>query len=220
MLAARARANAWTGTARMLWPEIARVAWDLGRDALGEPTARSLRLLDVACGGGDVALDLWKRARRRGVRLSIEGCDSSATAVAYAGEQASALGADVRFSQCDAFSLPTERPFNIVTCALFLHRLEREQAVELLARLSSVARHLLLVADYERCRAGHVLARVGTGIFTSSAAVREEAQRAVESAFRADEVLALAKEAGLKAARVERRWPFRWLLMESKDTRL
>ena len=197
----------------MLWPEIARVAWDLGRDALGEPTARSLRLLDVGCGAGDVAIALWRRARRRGVRLSVQACDASALAVEFASEQASARGADVRFFQCDPAELPAE-PFNVVTCTNLLHRLERSEAVDLLARLSAAARHLLLVSDYERCRAGHALAVVGTRL--SSKMVPGDTVHGVESAFRVDEVIELAKEAGLKTLRIVRRWPFRWLLIENK----
>ena len=42
-------------------------------------------------------------------------------------------GARVRFETRDVFAEPWEGPFDVVMCSLFLHHLEEERAIELLA---------------------------------------------------------------------------------------
>src|SRR5262245_8000689 len=69
------RINLLSGSAGILWPSIR---------ALYLESPRALRLLDVATGAGDVALRLWRRARRAGLPLEVEGCDLSPRAVAFA----------------------------------------------------------------------------------------------------------------------------------------
>src|SRR5437879_5864891 len=67
-----ARINRWSGSARILWRPLQAVARQWG--------SAPLRLLDVATGGGDVPLRLWRKARRAGMALEVEGCDRSPTA--------------------------------------------------------------------------------------------------------------------------------------------
>jgi len=68
--------NRVSRTAASLWPRIERVL-----SATPNPRAS---LLDVACGGGDLAIDLAQRARRRGLVLEVQGCDISDTALQHA----------------------------------------------------------------------------------------------------------------------------------------
>src|SRR5918912_1375115 len=56
-----ARINFWSGSAGILWPDLAALA--------RETAPRPLRVLDVATGGGDVPIRLWRRARRAGLDL-------------------------------------------------------------------------------------------------------------------------------------------------------
>ena len=72
---------------------LARVNWFSRSDAILWPTLRSfaleqkgdpLRVLDVACGGGDVTCALAKRARRAGLNVMLAGCDLSDTALSVA----------------------------------------------------------------------------------------------------------------------------------------
>jgi ubiquinone/menaquinone biosynthesis C-methylase UbiE len=53
--------NLVTRSSRLMWP-------DLKATARRHPD-RPIRVLDVACGGGDVLLTLWRAARRAGLRV-------------------------------------------------------------------------------------------------------------------------------------------------------
>src|SRR5207253_9483209 len=56
------------------------LAWRAIRALAGELPARPLRILDVASGGGDVAIGVARRAAQARVALSVDGCDFSQTA--------------------------------------------------------------------------------------------------------------------------------------------
>jgi 2-polyprenyl-3-methyl-5-hydroxy-6-metoxy-1,4-benzoquinol methylase len=197
------RINRWSGSAAILWrPIVAR--------ARKCPVAR-WRMLDVATGGGDVPIRLWHKARRAGLELEVAGCDRSPFAVDYARRRAAACQADVHFFEWDVLQRELPGAYDIVTSSLFLHHLQEEQAVALLQATSHTAR-LLLINDLVRSWAGYVLAYLGTRLLSASHVVHTDGPRSVEGAFTPEEVLALARRAGLDEARVTKHWPCRMLL--------
>jgi SAM-dependent methyltransferase len=197
------RINRWSGSARILWPALARLA--------GETPGRPCRVLDVATGGGDVPRALGRRARRAGVPLTLAGCDVSPIAVAHARHKAAEERAAVTFFALDVLREPLPPGYDAVISSLFLHHLSEEQATALLRRMADAAR-LVLVNDLVRSRTGYLLAWVGTRVLSRSPVVHLDGPRSVEGAFTPGEALALAEEAGLTGATVCRRWPCRFLL--------
>src|SRR5262249_54039941 len=111
-----ARLNGFSGSARVLWPPLRALA-----------QKRPVRFLDLATGGGDVPLGLWRRAARAKLPLHIAGCDLSACAVSYSQEQARRWGAEVHFFQLDALRGPLPPGYNVIACSLFLHHLDEAQ---------------------------------------------------------------------------------------------
>ena len=71
---------------------------------------------------------------------------------------------------------------------------------------------MVLINDLVRSFAGFALAYVGTRLLSASRIVHTDGPRSVEAAFTGEEVQALAKQAGLQGATVQRRWPCRYLL--------
>ena len=197
------RINWWSGSARSLWVALR----DTARNA-----PRPLRVLDLATGAGDVPIRLWQLARRHGVELEIDACDVSARATAHARRRAARAGATVGFFQLDVMVADLPGDYDALTCSLFLHHLTDEHAVALLQRMSAAARRLIAVNDLLRCRTGLLLARLAPRVLTRSAVVHTDAVLSVRAAFTADEAAVLAARAGLRGARIERRWPARYLL--------
>ena len=58
------RVHGWTGTVACLWPDLVAAYESKRQRAPGADPEPTLRILDVACGGGDVALGLRGRAAR------------------------------------------------------------------------------------------------------------------------------------------------------------
>jgi 2-polyprenyl-3-methyl-5-hydroxy-6-metoxy-1,4-benzoquinol methylase len=198
------RINWWSHSARILWPPIRRL--------LRASDGKTLRILDIASGAGDLPIGLWRKARVAGHDVEVEGWDIHAGAVAYARESAHRKGASVRFLQRDALGVLDADRYDVVMCSLFLHHLSRDQAVELLRRMGCWATRLVLVNDLRRSAFGLVLAHVATRVLSASEIVHTDGPRSVAAAFSLEEIRLLAREAGQEAATIARRWPFRFLL--------
>ncbi|HET9835506.1 MAG TPA: methyltransferase domain-containing protein, partial [Rhodanobacteraceae bacterium] len=185
------RINRASRTAATLWPPIARI--------LSARPGASASLLDVACGGGDVAIALARRAHRHGFALSVEGCDISDTALQHAALDASHAGELVKFFHADVLSEALPQRYTFIISTLFLHHLSDAQIVELLRKLAANADHLL-ISDLIRGRSGYTLAWFGTRLLSRSHIVHEDGLRSVRAALTLDEARALAEEAGLHGA--------------------
>ena len=173
---------------------------------------RNLRVLDVATGSGDMPVRLWRRAQREGIRLAIDGCDISPTALAAARERANQAGAAMQFIRLDVLRDPLPTGYDAVVCSTFLHHLSEEDAVRLLARMARAAERAIFVNDLARSRMGLFLAHTVCRLLTLSDVVHTDGPRSVVAAFTPAEALALAERAGLAGATVERHWPCRYLL--------
>ena len=215
-LKALRRVNTFSGTARV-------VARAIRREYLSSPACAQLstpiRILDLACGGGDVTLKVAELLMAAGLQVDIEGWDRSTTAIAFANQQAERVGdkhkraSRVRFVQHQLSDLKNiERGFDVVMCTLFLHHLTRAEAVDCLARMYRAARLCVLVDDLRRTRLGYRLARLGCQMLTRSHIVHVDGPLSVRAAFTESEVLSLSREARLPDPIVQRHWPQRFLL--------
>jgi 2-polyprenyl-3-methyl-5-hydroxy-6-metoxy-1,4-benzoquinol methylase len=200
------RINRLSRTDRALWLAIA------GLEQTTAGPERPLRLLDVACGGGFVALALARRAERQGLKIHVEGCDRSPCAIEFAARRARQDRCDARFFTCDVLAGPLPDNYDIITCSLFLHHLGDDEAVSLLGRMARAATRLVLVDDLMRSRAGYLLAWVGCRVLSRSKVVRSDGPASVAAAFSLEETWALARRAGLERATITRHWPQRFLL--------
>lgn len=203
-LAGLARVNVLSRSSALVWRPIRALA---RREGLCE-----LTVLDVASGGGDVAVGLCRRAASAGVRLRVVGYDVSPVAVETASRRAERAGVDARFEVADVFASAPERRFDVVMTSLFLHHLTEAQGIELLRRMNAAARRLTIVNDLRRSRLGYALAQIVVRVVTRSDVVRYDGPQSVAGAFRTDEVARLCAAAGWSRFELRRVWPFRFLL--------
>ena len=210
-----ARVNAVSRTSGQAWRAIKQMAIARG--------LKTVSVLDIGCGGGDVPLDLQRRALGVGLKMNVTGYDVSPTVVEYAraqalrAEQAHRKSADdrcrrVEFEVRDIFAAPPERPFDVVMCSLFLHHLDDARAATLLRTMGAAARRLVLVNDLVRSRLGYVAARVALQFLSRNDIVHQDGPHSVARAFRVDELRCLVDQVGWSDARIRRIWPFRFLL--------
>jgi len=202
-LDALARVNRLSRTAARVWREVR---------GLAREGVRPVRILDVACGDGDVLFGLDRRARRHGVEVALTGCDLSAVALARARERAGGAGTDARFVEADVLRDELPGTHHVTTSSLFLHHLDERDAAGLLARMARAAERLLLVQDLRRTRLGYILAWASLRVLTTSDVARTDGPVSVRAAFTVDEARSLAESAGLYGAEVSRCWPERFTI--------
>jgi len=213
-LEALSRINRISRAGTRLWREVESLA----RRRPGE----AVRVLDLACGGGDVILDVAARAREAGIATELHGCDVSPVAVGRARGAAAASDAGdmLQFHELDVLADPLPDGYDLVTSCLFLHHLARSEAITLLRRMARATSRRVFVQDLRRTRLGYFLAWVGLHTLTRSDVARVDGLRSVQGAFTIAEVRSICAEARLQGAEVCRSWPQRFTVRwERTDAR-
>ncbi len=199
-----ARLNVLSGSAGPVWNALRRFS--------RRNPGRRLRLLDVATGGGDLPIQLWRRAQKHRLPLEITGLDISERAIQFARRQAARHQAEITFQQGNALDGLADT-YDVVTCCLFLHHLEDRQAIQLLRVMAQAASGMVVVNDLQRGRWNHLLVTLGGWLVTRSDVVHHDGPRSVRAAFSRRELLAAAEEAGMSGATVRGSGPCRMQLL-------
>jgi len=200
-----ARVNRLSFSARAIWLPIVT--------EIRKRPPRKWRLLDVACGAGDVPLTLARYAASQQVSLHVAGCDMSETAVTEAARKGNAAGVAAEFFVRDVIRDGLPAGYDFVTCSLFLHHLDAEDAVRLLQAIGNSAGTLGVISDLRRTPLGYAMAAVGVRMLSRSHIVHVDGPISVRAAFSTDEACALADAAGLTGrADVRQVWPQRFLM--------
>jgi len=180
-----------------------------------------LSMLDIACGGGDVPVGVALLAQHAGIEIDLTLLDRSATALTLATAVADRAGITCRCVQTDLLDGWNQSIFDIVTCSLFLHHVtEPRQVVELLNRMGTISRRMVVISDLRRCRMGLFTAWAGSRILSRSAIVHHDAPASVRAAWTIHELADFAARAEMKNARIERSWPWRMLLIWEAEGRV
>ena len=197
-----ARINRLSLAGQRLWSIVRRIPARRGKP---------VTVLDVACGGGDVALSLKRLADRAGLPVEVKGCDLSPVAVEFAQQTARSLGLEVEFFEHDALIGEIPGTFDLVSSSLFLHHLAEEEAVAFLGTCAGAGPRTFH-QDLLRTSLGYALAKMTVPFITRSRVVREDGVRSMEGAFTLTEARGLADRAGLPDAEISRCWPERFSL--------
>lgn len=193
-------ANRWLGGIAPIRREIRRTG------------ARTI--LDVGSGGGDVPYALVRDGSRRGVDVRATCLDHSAAMIAIA-QRRTHNDERLTFVLGEGERLPfADGVFDVVTCSLALHHFEPPAARALLREMRRVARLTPVVGDLVRSRAAFVATWIWAGATTRNRLTRHDAPLSVRRAYNRREALALAREAGWRAPRVEPEPFFRMTLLD------
>lgn len=183
------------------------------------------RLLDVGCGGGDVARALARWARRDGLHLEVTGIDPDPRAPAFAlreevrerpGGNARSPGPGaaeapgVGFRRASTTDLVAEGArFDLVICNHVLHHLAPPDVRRFLDELGELGTRRVLVSDIERSRAGYLLFSLGSALPFRNSYIRADGLVSIRRSFTADEL----REILPPCWRVEQLPPWRLLAM-------
>ena len=215
-LAALARINAVSRTSAQIARRVASRFDVRGRPAAASPLNSPLKVIDVACGGGDVTIGLAVRLGRLAALQGhaapeVIGIDLSEVALERARRQAAARGVAVHFLAADITAARCP-PCDVAVSSLFLHHLDDTTATRLLESLAVASRFGVVISDLIRSRVGLALAVVGTTLLSRSRVARVDGPRSVRAARTPAEYRALFAAAGMGTATVRRTWPERVLV--------
>jgi 2-polyprenyl-3-methyl-5-hydroxy-6-metoxy-1,4-benzoquinol methylase len=211
-LAGLRRIHWWSGTAKSL-------AWTLSEIAQRKQLEH-IRVLDIGCGGGDVTSQIAV-CMASTMACEVVGWDMSPTAVETANayrskvQHATSGRCSVDFQVQDILTMqatdkPSSKDFDFVICSLFLHHFQDREAFAIMKRMLGLARHAIVIDDLIRSRFGYTLAILGCHLLSRSRIVHFDGPQSVRAAFKPQEILAMASEAGARNGRIRNLWPARF----------
>jgi len=180
---------------------------------------RPLRILDVGCGGGDLAAALVRWGARAHRQVEVVGVDLNPATLNHARRWLDRklpedLAARVTLREADAFALPfPDDAFDAAHASLFLHHFPHADVAHLMAEMARVAR-VVVVNDLHRHPAAYHAIRV-LARMSPSEMFRHDAPLSVLRGFSRAELRRAARDAGL-VHDLAWRWAFRWVLVARK----
>ncbi|NIZ90540.1 class I SAM-dependent methyltransferase [Kineococcus rubinsiae] len=170
---------------------------------------RTATILDVGCGGGDLARALARWAQRDGRRAQVTGIDPDPRAHAWAARQPPVPG--VSFRCAHSSDLVAEgRPFDVVVSNHVLHHLDQHELDTLLHDSRALARVRVAHSDIARGAWAYRLFSVGTRPLASESFIREDGLTSIRRSYTPAELAAAAGPGW----RVAQPWPARNLLLD------
>jgi ubiquinone/menaquinone biosynthesis C-methylase UbiE len=198
------RVNRWLGDATTLRQTLIR---DIDKSGL-----KQFSILDVGAGSGEllrVTADWAQKSNRSAHLVGIELNPASAKAIAEESPQFQSIDA----VRADAFHLPfRDQQFDCTINSLFLHHFTESQAVALLREMARVARRAIYVIDLHRHPIAYYFYTTIGRLMLHNRLLREDGALSIRRSFKPDELLALARQAGLTNPRVDRHFPYRLVL--------
>jgi ubiquinone/menaquinone biosynthesis C-methylase UbiE len=198
------RVNRWLGDVRTLRRTLFREIESLN--------LTKFSVLDVGAGSGELlrATADWARKTKRSAKLTgLELNRYSVRAMIDDSTQFENLNG----VQGDAFHLPfAENEFDYSISSLFTHHFTDSQVVALFREMARVARRGLCVIDLHRHPVAYYSYTTVGRLILYNRLLREDGALSILKSFKPDELLELAKQAGLENPRIERHFPYRLVL--------
>jgi ubiquinone/menaquinone biosynthesis C-methylase UbiE len=193
------RINRWFGGITTTQAMIEYVAHQLN--------ARSLSLLEVAAGSGDVPRIAKERLKARGIQLEITLLDRASSHLKSA--MTNNGSSTNRAVGGDATALPfPDNSFDLVDCGLFTHHLTPEQVVKFVNEGLRVCRTAVLINDLVRHLLHLSFVYAGLPLYRSRL-TRHDAPASVRQAYTIEEMLGLLGKTKATRSRIQRYYLFR-----------
>jgi ubiquinone/menaquinone biosynthesis C-methylase UbiE len=194
------------GLTAHLLPMIEK-AWD---------TDEPVTVADLGTGGGRLPVYLAKWAWRNGLDLRVFGLDLSARNLSIAQENTDTRR-EIQLLRGDVLALPfAADTVDVFTSSLFLHHIAPDTLARLLRNAYRIARRGIVMSDITRGVLPLAAFRLVQPVFARHELTRRDGITSIRRAYTPDELLHIAREAGLKNARVYRHFPWRMTLVADK----
>lgn len=195
--------NKWLGNRRSVIKAIRRIY---------KEEAKPLRIIDLGCGGGDLALAIARSMRRQKIRCRITGIDGNANALIYAQKKTRGFP-EIDFLLEDildpAFSI---QPCDILISSHFIYHFDDEALVQFLNRNLPAISTVVILSELKRSRFAMFLFKYGSFLMPISKLAKTDGMLAIKRSFTEKEWLSILKQAGIGSYRIERVPFFRILL--------
>ncbi len=195
--------NRWFGNHRSVLKAIHRIY---------KKEERPLCIIDLGCGGGDLALAVAKSLHQQKIKFTITGIDGNANTLAYARKNCAAFN-QINFLQADILkSQFSIQPCDILISSHFMYHFTAEALVDLLKNNLSVISTAIIFSELKRNQFAMRLFKFSSFLMPISKLAKEDGLQAIKRSFSKKEWLTILKQAGIDTYRLQSVPLFRILL--------
>lgn len=181
----------------------------------GLPRDRAVTIVDVGSGSGDMLRKIDRWATRYGYAVHLVGVDLNPWSARTA-EEFTAQGRPIRFVTANIFGWSAE-PADIVVSSLFTHHLKDAAVAEFLAWMEANSKLGWFVNDLRRHPVSyHVFRRLARAL-RFHAFVQHDGPVSIARAFDTADWRGFLEQAGVPAAEISHRFPYRLCVARLKS---
>lgn len=174
---------------------------------------RPLRVLDLACGSGDVLRKLSRWADRQNLPFQGIGVDVNPVMIRYSQELSNGFS-NLEFIEADIYDPAMEAlQADVVVNSQFCHHLTDAELVTFLQRMQTLAGQAVVISDLHRHPLAFYSIRLLTQLFSKSIQVKYDAPLSVLRGMTRQEWKSALAAAGIKNYRLRWMWAFRWQIV-------
>jgi len=178
---------------------------------MGSSPNQSATIVDLGCGGGDMAIHINKWAINKGLKLRVIGVDANPNIIELAKDKAINENMPIEFLVGNVFDPAyIKNPVDIQTCTLFTHHFTNEELVHIFKNLKSKTRVGFVINDLHRNFLAYYAIKWLTKAFSKSNMVKNDAPLSVLRAFKKKDWELILKASGIKKFKISWHWAFRW----------
>ncbi|GAB4017842.1 methyltransferase domain-containing protein [Spirosoma koreense] len=178
------------------------------------PESKTLSVIDIGCGNGDMCRAVADFLTRRGISFSIVGIDANAFTIRHA-EAISTAYPTVSYAVMNVFEPDFARQtYDIALCTLTLHHFSDQEILHLTSLLTNNARLGVVINDLQRSALAYRLFQLICFVFRLNDMSREDGLVSILRGFKRQDLQAFSRQLQLQSYRINWRWAFRyqWLI--------
>lgn len=169
---------------------------------------KTIHILDVGSGGGDMLRQIDKMAKQNNYNINFIGVDMNPWSKKSA-EKMHPIST-IRYETSNIFTFDTKNSVEIIICALFTHHLNDEEIIKFLRWIDDKATVGWFINDLHRHFLPYYFIKMTTKIFNRNRLIRHDAPLSVARSFTFADWRRLLNKANVKG-KVQLKWffPFR-----------
>ncbi len=194
--------NKWLGGNQVTMSALKEMVKDIPKD-------RTIRIVDLGCGSGDMLRIITRWMRKSGRIVHIIGIDANAFTIEYAREHSK----DYPEIEYRCAMIPSDTfealEYDILLSTLFLHHLDNKEIDQLLTTSTNKAKLGIIINDLHRSRWAYFLFNLLT-LFVPNPMIRQDGLTSILRGFKRPELQNFAKKISTAQSTIRWCWAFRY----------
>jgi len=174
------------------------------------PKNKTITILDVGCGNGDMLRALAKYATNHGLQFELSGLDANQFTINHA-QNLSVNYPNIKYICNDVFKDNLNKySFDIIVCTLTLHHFKDSEILKLVEIFSKKTSLGIVINDLHRSKFAYYLFKVICFVFRLNDMSRDDGLVSILRGFKRRDLLSYSGKLNLKKYSIRWKWAFRY----------